>query len=108
MTRLHVHIKQHNVNVAKYGVGVPLLKKHQTEGGSIGAPANTPVGIVAPPPILIQDSEGGRIRKEYNRNLEKVSYKDPMNIKGGDLLEKIHFERKPKKAHKHDNIKFIF
>lgn len=106
MTRLHVHMKHHNINTEKYGVGVPLLKKHTTEGGSIGAPANTPVGIVSPPPILIQDIDGGRIKKEYNRHLEKVSHKDPMNIKGGDLLEKIRFERKPK--HKHDNIKFIF
>jgi len=96
-------MRHNNISLKNYGRGAPPL----TTGGAVqnsDIPSNTPVGIISPPPILV--SEGGHVRENYKRIIEKNSHHDPMGIKNSDILSKISFGKK--NSAKHDNIKFVF
>ena len=99
MTRFHIPMKHHNVNLRKGNNPVPPVQHTPSP-----FPANTPVGIISPPPVLV--SEGGNIRKNYAKIIENHSHHDPMSIKNSDILSKISFGKK--NTAKHDNIKFVF
>ena len=97
MTRFHIPMKHHNVNLRK-GKSLPIQPTPSD------FPANTAVGIISPAPVLV--SEGGSIRESYKKVIENHSHHDPMGIKHNDILSKISFGRK--NTAKHDNIKFVF